>query len=548
MGVKLWIQMMMVVMFVFIKGTFAQNTSWSRVAKPECEERCGSLVVPYPFGIGPNCSAYETMEIYCDYSSNPPKAFSSKLNYDGNNLEVLNISLKAGTIRINYPITSTDCTNRSAAAINVYLDRPFTYSNTENRFTFMGCNYIALLSSTTAYASNSSQFEIGGCVSSCGPSLKKKDNSCFGINCCQTKFPPSSTSVEPAILSVVNTSLSGNCSEGPIYSFIVDQNWFGKLDDIYSVQTMETVPAVLNWRTYGRHCQSFLGNETFSNRSLTLCGINTLCTNQGLCSCIEGYEGNPYLLDGCQDIDECTIFEPGTSLKRNRCAHLCINTPGSYTCSCRDGWRLVANFYCLEVDDRVKKAAIIVIIATCAGLVVLLAAMVWLYKVIRRRNIRRREEKFFKRNGGLLLLQHVSSSQGNVETNKLFTSKELEKATDRYNIDRIVGQGGQGTVYKGMLTDGRIVAVKKSKIEDESKLEQFINEVVILSQINHRNVVKLHGCCLQTEVPLLVYEFIPNGTLMQYIHEENEYFPLTWDVRLRVATEVGGALYYLLVY
>ncbi|KAH1092129.1 hypothetical protein J1N35_019386 [Gossypium stocksii] len=122
------------------------------------------------------------------------------------------------------------------------------------------------------------------------------------------------------------------------------------------------------------------------------------------------------------------------------------------------------------------------------------------------------KKKYFKK----LLQQHLSSNEDNADKIKLFTSKEMEKATDYYNENRILGQGGQGTVYKGMLIDGSIVAIKKSKMVegkkfDEKKVEQFINEVIILSQINHRNVVKLLGCCLEAEVPLLVYEFIPNG-------------------------------------
>ncbi|PPD67461.1 hypothetical protein GOBAR_DD35659 [Gossypium barbadense] len=140
--------------------------------------------------------------------------------------------------------------------------------------------------------------------------------------------------------------------------------------------------------------------------------------------------------------------------------------------------------------------------------------------------------------------------EGNVEKIKLFASKELEKATDYYNENRILGRGGQGTVFKGMLTDGSIVAIKKSKMTedkklDENELKQFINEVMILSQINHRNVVKLLGCCLETKVPLLVYEFVPNGTLSQLLHVPNEEFPLTWEMRLRIAIEIANALSYL---
>jgi serine/threonine protein kinase len=157
----------------------------------------------------------------------------------------------------------------------------------------------------------------------------------------------------------------------------------------------------------------------------------------------------------------------------------------------------------------------------------------------------RQKKIFFERNGGFLLQLQLSSHEANAENTKLFNSKDLEKATDHFNVNRILGQGGQGTVYKGMLVDGRIVAVKKSKVVDEGKLKEFINEVVILSQINHRNVVKLIGCCLETEVPLLVYEYVPNGTLSQYVNGQNKEFPLTWDMRLRIAAEVAGALFYL---
>jgi len=140
----------------------------------------------------------------------------------------------------------------------------------------------------------------------------------------------------------------------------------------------------------------------------------------------------------------------------------------------------------------------------------------------------------------------MTSTNGVVERTKVFTASELEKATDYFSASRILGQGGQGTVYKGMLLDGRVVAVKKSKKVDESQLEEFVNEVVILSQINHRNVVPLLGCCLETEVPLLVYEFITNGPLSQHIHNASgEDLHITWKMRMRIAAESASAISYL---
>ncbi|KAG6716972.1 hypothetical protein I3842_04G074700, partial [Carya illinoinensis] len=185
-------------------------------------------------------------------------------------------------------------------------------------------------------------------------------------------------------------------------------------------------------------------------------------------------------------------------------------------------------------------------VSTSLGVLFLIFGGWWSYKVIKKRKRVKRKEKFFKQNGGLLLEKQLSTNnKDNVENIKLFKSKELEKATDQFSANRIIGHGGQGTVYKGMLADGRIVAIKKSNIIDEEKLQEFINEVVILSKINHRNVVKLLGCCLETEVPLLIYEFISNGTLAQYLNGQNEEFPPTWDMRLRIAIEVAGALFYL---
>ncbi|KAL5581626.1 hypothetical protein UlMin_014068 [Ulmus minor] len=325
---------------------------------------------------------------------------------------------------------------------------------------------------------------VVGCMSNCHNDYRRANQGCLGLNCCQTEIPWP--------LEILNVSFqSRSCSpdsegEDCKFAFMVHQNWFMSIlgSNLSVIKELKYVPAVLDFVIdMNGACSSKM------NASNTICADNAYCINNSskegyVCLCKDGYEGNPYL--------ECRVMS-----------------------------------------------------GVGSGSMFFLVIMWWLRRMYKRKKKYKLKKKYFKRNGGLLLGQHLCSSEDILEKTILFSSKELGKATDYYNKNRILGQGGQGTVYKGMLSDGRIVAVKKPKQFDAKKVEEFINEVVILSKINHRNVVKILGCCLETEFPLLVYEFIPNGTLYQHIHDQNEEFPFSWCMRLQVAAEVAAAVSYL---
>ncbi|KAL0378052.1 UNVERIFIED_CONTAM: LEAF RUST 10 DISEASE-RESISTANCE LOCUS RECEPTOR-LIKE PROTEIN KINASE-like 1.3 [Sesamum radiatum] len=130
---------------------------------------------------------------------------------------------------------------------------------------------------------------------------------------------------------------------------------------------------------------------------------------------------------------------------------------------------------------------------------------------------------------------------------QVFSYAELEEATDNFSASRELGDGGFGAVYYGVLPDGRIVAVKRLYENNFKRVEQFMNEVGILTRLRHQNLVTLYGCTSKrSRELLLVYEYVPNGTVADHLHGKRANSGLlSWAVRLKIAIETADALAYL---
>ncbi|KAL8504871.1 hypothetical protein ACS0TY_016163 [Phlomoides rotata] len=500
-------------------------------AKQGCQTKCGNITIPYPFGIGisSGCSINPLFAVTCDSST-------LKLLLPSGNAEIIEIS--NDHVRIKNQVAArcyTDSGNITRENnISVSLNStPYTFSDS-NLFTVVGCDDIGWLISD--------QHLYKRCSLSCTESMLV-DGLCDDIGCCQVSLPKGQKAFDAHLNSFSNhTRIHSFDPCG--YAFIADRNRFqfrvrDFQDADFQNRTVQNVPLVLDWAIGNESCDQAKKSGDFA------CRGNSSCVDSGpefggyRCHCWEGYEGNPYLTPGCTDMDEC---------KNNPCSEhgICTNTPGSYICSCGHGYKgdgRKNSRGCVAVESKLPMIKLS--IGLGVGLISIMIGMTWLYFGIKRRNLVRMREKFFRQNGGLLLKQQKSYIEGGVESTKIFSAEELEKATNRYAEDRVLGRGGYGTVYKGILSDERVVAIKKSRIMDKSQIEPFINEVIILTQINHRNVVKLQGCCLETEIPLLVYEYISNGTLDEHIHNKGGTSWLPWEDRLRIAAEAAGALAYL---
>ncbi|XP_019163820.1 PREDICTED: cysteine-rich receptor-like protein kinase 2 isoform X2 [Ipomoea nil] len=176
------------------------------------------------------------------------------------------------------------------------------------------------------------------------------------------------------------------------------------------------------------------------------------------------------------------------------------------------------------------KVIIIVVAVVCS---VIVWTVICLY--IKRKRIDKRKDP----NDAQKLAKILCDSSLN------FKYSILEKATGSFDEANKLGQGGFGSVYKGVLPNGREVAVKKLLFKSTKRAEDFYNEVNIISSIEHKNLVKLLGCSFSGPESLLVYELHPNKSLDQFIFDPEKGKILSWNTRFNIITGIAEGLIYL---
>ncbi|XP_054814649.1 cold-responsive protein kinase 1-like isoform X2 [Prosopis cineraria] len=128
----------------------------------------------------------------------------------------------------------------------------------------------------------------------------------------------------------------------------------------------------------------------------------------------------------------------------------------------------------------------------------------------------------------------------------LYTYKELSTATEDFSPANKIGEGGFGSVYKGKLKDGKIAAIKVLAAESRQGVQEFLTEIKVISEIEHENLVKLYGCCVEGNHRILVYNYLENNSLAQTLlggRQSNIFF--NWQTRSRICIGIARGLAFL---
>ena len=262
--------------------------------KPGCQDKCGNVSIPYPFGTKEGCYFNEDFLITCNSTHyDPPKPFLRK-----SDIEVTNISVDGKLYITLYP--AVQCYDKSGQPIDGYPDgvflSKFFISNTNNVFVAVGCDTHGHI---LGYK-NVEYRKTGGCSTVCGSIDYVANGSCTGIGCCQIPIAQGMTSFVVSAGSYFNHTFVYDfnpCS----FAFVVQEGKFNFSSSMLSSDYLNNtqLPVVLDWSVGDETCSNVVENKQVMNYA---CQGNTMCSDvengSGYrCKCKDGYQGNPYLND-----------------------------------------------------------------------------------------------------------------------------------------------------------------------------------------------------------------------------------------------------------
>ncbi|MCL7037586.1 hypothetical protein MKW94_003157, partial [Papaver nudicaule] len=307
----------------------SNSTSNDRVTKQGCRDKCGNVSIPYPFGMGSgNCYLDQRFKITCNDSSSSPVAYLKKMHRQ---YEVLQITPDYVRISVLAPVIC-DIDNFTSATSKLIdpltsSSEPdlegtiFTVSDTRNKLTVLGCNIYGYITTQIFQFGDQISSPSSGCASRCSTGPVALPFSCVGSGCCKVSIPKGLTkfSIQTNRISFGSEStfaIGNYASYGPCNRvtrsrvFLVDQEFSGVLDLLLSKSDL-FVTLILDWaisdvtEVYDRRNRVRVLTCAVAQRypSSYACGHNSYCleSESGYrCKCLTGYQGNPYLLLGCQ--------------------------------------------------------------------------------------------------------------------------------------------------------------------------------------------------------------------------------------------------------
>uniref|UniRef100_A0A0D9W9Y8 Receptor-like serine/threonine-protein kinase n=1 Tax=Leersia perrieri TaxID=77586 RepID=A0A0D9W9Y8_9ORYZ len=197
----------------------------------------------------------------------------------------------------------------------------------------------------------------------------------------------------------------------------------------------------------------------------------------------------------------------------------------------------------LPNSNAVKKESDVlkIVLPVIASLLIFTCiCVVWICKSRGKRQRKEIQNKF--------MVQYLSASNELRDENVDFpfvVFEDVVTATDNFSHYNMLGKGGFGKVYKGILEGGKEVAVKRLSKDSGQGIEEFRNEVVLIARLQHRNLVKLVGCCIHEDEKLLIYEYLPNKSLDAFLFDASRKTVLDWPKRFKIIKGVARGLLYL---